>query len=75
MPPKKKAAAAEEAGPESKDRIAIVNAQKCKPKKCHQEVACNRRQHACRDHASSAHQRQRLLAALLVGHAKLAGLL
>lgn len=39
MPPKKKAGAkGKESGPEdSLTRIAIVNAEKCKPKKCRQE--------------------------------------
>ena len=38
MPPKKKAGGKDESkGEESLTRIAIVNAEKCRPKKCHQE--------------------------------------
>lgn len=40
MPPKKKGAKGGKGGTEADDaqtRIAIVNSDKCKPKKCHQE--------------------------------------
>ena len=37
MPPKKKAGKSGGDGDESLTRIAIVNAEKCKPKKCRQE--------------------------------------
>lgn len=37
MPPKKKPSRNNEKSEEHMTRIAIVNAEKCKPKKCHQE--------------------------------------
>ena len=49
MPPKKKDAG-KDAEPEGKDRIAIIETQKCKPKKCRQEVTVAYSSVACFDH-------------------------